>query len=94
MQVTKVILSVLKALLFLAERDARRSAEKQVKYKKKQEAQKLVLKAEAERLYAKAHAASADASACSLAAMLGCNNINESERAASTLAIHLKHLTK
>ena len=85
----KLILKLLALAHLLAERDAKRQAAKQKKYReaKAQEAQDLRLKRFAlEKRAQELHAQACDASA---RAALGCNVINEAERKSRTLSIQL-----
>lgn len=92
MQATKLIRSVLTFILFLAERDAAKAAEKQKQYKKKQAARAAVLRNEMFRAQAKANQLASKAGTCNAASTLGCNHINEAERNARTLASQLKNI--
>lgn len=92
MQATKLIRAFLSFLLFLAERDARRAAEQQKQFKKQQQARADVLREERDRLRNQADRAAAEAATCAAHAALGCNNINEAERTAATLARQLRNV--
>lgn len=92
MQATKLIRGVLAFILFLAERDATKSAEKQKQFKKKQAARAVVLRTEMQRAVVKANQLAAKAGTCNAASTLGCNRINEAERNARTLASQLKNI--
>lgn len=76
----------------MAKREAAHQAEKQKQYKKQQDAKAKVLREESDRALAKANALASRAATCKAQATIGCNQINEAERVATSLRASLDYI--